>query len=596
MTRQNGYLSHLSMPQIAEHISQCIKLSMENKINVKNAFNLEMIDFMSYMIKKRDTNMSDLQVASTSLDVSTKIYSYRVDGVHTEILKMIGGLDKQDKTEDVPIADAEGQQEEGEDEQRSKKQSQKRKKKKRQIFATTEALRAKVGVTNPASMSMGEGDVQTTDTLYQAKMPNHAGSGFHHHQYDDVVVDIVDYRLGQNALIKICVFQSELSHLDICRSFASFKFQGWSVEDEPEVPQIEERDDSRFQFDLDASLPPDNDHDSCGKNYFDIEDEEENIDRCIGIPNRMGNIVDFRDIVTRVAKPSEYSFVQRSMNVHWAGPSHWKFKNVVRSMNSSSKFMEACRQAANKRRTKVEIQYKIDVKKVLESKFVPSQFAKLHAKTAKTDWNEEKLTLPRDMHYNIQSIARPYLHSLRLKLPGTELDTKDMPDEIQEYDYNNENDTSNYCPDVNGEEYHIGEDNAEENEPEFRFESGCSQFALTGENLVAAPKLASKIAIPYCLRAKKIDMHQLKKSIWKCLVSSGSKENVNMQQCMKDDKVNESKKFSEVYKVLPGMLTKNNTEALSFPIAFVSLLHLANERTLKIIALPDMSDLIVDED
>lgn len=92
-----SFLVNMPPSQMAERISQCIKLGTENKINPKNAFSLEMIDFMTYMIKKKDANMSNLQVATTSLDVSTKIYGFRVDGVHMDILKMIAGVDKQNK-------------------------------------------------------------------------------------------------------------------------------------------------------------------------------------------------------------------------------------------------------------------------------------------------------------------------------------------------------------------------------------------------------------------------------------------------------------------------------------------------------------------
>lgn len=92
-----GFIVHMPADQMAERITQCIKLGAENKINPKNAFSLEMIDFMTYMIKKQDANMSNLQVASTSLDVSAKIYGFRVDGVHMDILKMIGGLEQQEK-------------------------------------------------------------------------------------------------------------------------------------------------------------------------------------------------------------------------------------------------------------------------------------------------------------------------------------------------------------------------------------------------------------------------------------------------------------------------------------------------------------------
>lgn len=129
----------------------------------------------------------------------------------------------------------------------------------------------------------------------------------------------------------------------------------------------------------------------------------------------------------------------------------------------------------------------------------------------------------------------------------------------------------------------------------------ASQLPFTGDNLVALPKLTNKSTIPYCLRAKKIDMKQLKTSIWKCLTPN-EENNESIRSTMEavkrnvDAKMSESKHFSKVYKSLPNELTKSNNEALSFPISFVSLLHLANEKTLKITSSSDFSDLIVQQD
>lgn len=62
------------------------------KINMKNAFNLQLIDCMSEMLRKKDPEMNNFQAASCTLDASTKIYAYRVDCVHIDTLKMAGGL------------------------------------------------------------------------------------------------------------------------------------------------------------------------------------------------------------------------------------------------------------------------------------------------------------------------------------------------------------------------------------------------------------------------------------------------------------------------------------------------------------------------
>lgn len=189
-----GFLANIPAPQMAESINECIKLSAENKINIKNAFSLEMIDFMTYMIKKQDVNMSNLQVASTSLDVSTKIYGYRVDSVHMEILKMVGGLEKQDNDAEKDADEGEAMQE-GAEASGERNDGQKKKKKKRarqKILSTMEALRGNIEISKPMSAMIGEGDLQTSDMLYQATLPNHANSGFYLHLYNDVLVDTLE--------------------------------------------------------------------------------------------------------------------------------------------------------------------------------------------------------------------------------------------------------------------------------------------------------------------------------------------------------------------------------------------------------------------
>lgn len=57
-----GACSGLSSAQLAEHYASCIKLSTENKITVKNAFSLQLIDYMSMMLKRHDNKMEDFQV------------------------------------------------------------------------------------------------------------------------------------------------------------------------------------------------------------------------------------------------------------------------------------------------------------------------------------------------------------------------------------------------------------------------------------------------------------------------------------------------------------------------------------------------------
>lgn len=227
---------------------------------------------------------------------------------------------------------------------------------------------------------------------------------------------------------------------------------------------------------------------------------------------------------------------------------------------------------------------------------------RLQVKTAKVGWTEEKITHPKDEHYDSRNCCRFYFRSkLHFNfLKEKNMNTTHLSDEVENYNYNNEHDVSNYCPDLQNDDYQIGDDN--ENGGVSGFNSDVdpgigTQGILTGENLVAAPKLTSKIFIPYSLRAKKIDMRQLKKSIWRSLTKSVSdKENINIREAVEqemNDRVKDEKSFCTVYKDLPKLLSKANADALSLPIAFVSLLHLANEKNLEVKSSDDLSDLLV---
>lgn len=77
--------------QLAEHYSNCIRLSNENKITSKNAFQLHLIDHIRKVLQAED-GTTNFQSASCTLDASAKIYAHRVDHVHSEALHIAGEL------------------------------------------------------------------------------------------------------------------------------------------------------------------------------------------------------------------------------------------------------------------------------------------------------------------------------------------------------------------------------------------------------------------------------------------------------------------------------------------------------------------------
>lgn len=377
--RSLGLSNVAQMPalQISERITQCIKLSAENKINVKNAFSLEIIDFMTFLIKKKDKEMSNLQVASTSLDVSAKIYGFRVDGVHTDILKMIGGLDKQDKNAgDGNEAPNETNTQEGGEKNTEDQGVQKKKKKrtKRNILSTVDSLRGNVEVVNPITLMMGEGDSQTTDLLFQAMLPYHETGQICLNSYNDVIFD----EISEDEPLKT----KEIEHqnitinagLDICPSFTNFQFLGWSADNEP-IDEPSPQNESRYQFDLDASLPAD-DIPPPHTNAFDVDDEyHEEVNRFGGGPNRTENIVDLSNVIAScgLKKNFEYSYLQDSLasQIQWVGPLHWKVRPHRSLIGSRIMPPAACRDTGRKKKEITIEQKEEDARKAVAEKFLP---------------------------------------------------------------------------------------------------------------------------------------------------------------------------------------------------------------------------------
>lgn len=98
-----------------------------------------------------------------------------------------------------------------------------------------------------------------------------------------------------------------------------------------------------------------------------------------------------------------------------------------------------------------------------------------------------------------------------------------------------------------------------------------SLHAFDQENLVAAPRLANRDSIAYARRDKVINMQEVRNAIWRLLTTS-SRQSHDREVTL----------FSEVYRNLPRMVSEQTVQVLSISIVFVALLHVANERNLRL--------------
>lgn len=84
------------------------------------------------------------------------------------------------------------------------------------------------------------------------------------------------------------------------------------------------------------------------------------------------------------------------------------------------------------------------------------------------------------------------------------------------------------------------------------------------------------------MRAKKVDMKQLKHYTWKMLTEK-------TPEGEKDDVAPTT--FFSIYQRLPTKLSPNMRESLSVPLALLSLLHIANEKGLILEKQDDLKDI-----
>ena len=119
----------LDAAAVAALYQNCLKLASENKITAKNTWALPLIDHMADLVAAGGpagggadgADGTDFQRASLTLAAGVSIYAHRVDAVHGDVFRILGGLgrpadgkgvgDDKDEVEGAGAADDEGEEE-----------------------------------------------------------------------------------------------------------------------------------------------------------------------------------------------------------------------------------------------------------------------------------------------------------------------------------------------------------------------------------------------------------------------------------------------------------------------------------------------------
>ncbi|GAB0200322.1 condensin complex subunit 2 [Grus japonensis] len=606
------------------------------KITTKNAFGLHLIDYMTEILKQKDSELTNFKIAAGTLDASAKIYAVRVDAVHADTYKVLGGLGKDSaptKNMDTP---------EGEDSPAP--ESVKRvQTKKKHSFKTIEQNLNNINVSEANRRC--EVDPMFQKTAASFDECSTAGiflTGLHtqscHSEllFDSKIVPLPSSEtltLPNSDPVKVTDLKSLLAQCiekrPICSSLAGFQFTKWDAEshDESVSALMDKFKKSDQVFDINAeidsdvedcvpTLPDDNfNSDSPRSRVADkIGEFTENLNsfgtvrqskRIDAVPFGDGDIGTM--CLHLSMKPGEYSYFSPQTLSMWAGPEHWRFKPRHKLDSDSEK--ETKKRSAKKA---FEINFDEDID--FEAHFRKTKASVTLAKSILESQNVKSTTLPTDFNYDpntiLQLFLKPAVKLCRTSEPDNLLDNED---EIGEYDYNNPNDTSNFCPALQAA------DSDDDNDP-IQFMGQTGEFNLTvhpegqdaepnrvvgdvdittyGElNLIAEPQKVNKIAIQYAKTAKKMDMKRLKKNMWDLLTNGQKKETVAEMEDAEEENntsvVAGEKVFSNITKELLHRLPSAMANNLSVPLAFACLLHLANEKNLKLEGTEDLSDVLV---
>ncbi|CAH0547136.1 unnamed protein product [Brassicogethes aeneus] len=602
----NESTKFLGEQEMKDHFQICTKLFSENKITTKNAWQLHIIDLLRHMSQK--SNSDTLQVASTSLDISAKVYGIRVDDIHSDGLKLASSMARASEKQLPQISNIDDNFECNDE----KSQEKKIKKKKRltsgdknTISKDPSSLIAPLPILESVFFSTRtNAESNAIDNLFTntLKMDN---SGYKFMLLNNCKgwADSSNLILKKGKIFSLSL--NSLSNFKLCIPFSDFQVDDWDPEEEEKQLEAEKTLNSQREnevvFDengipiaeLDGSI-----HDIFSNENNDeidmniSEDIQEEQEFCAQVQGEIAHINNFQPADVLIKTEYSYNSTLRTHNGKvidqiWAGPSHWKLKYIRRSTSRFS--------GQNSNISEKNILTKhAKAKKKLPAQTFEEQIVgmdinkhfKIKKKPLATDLQKKTLPVPDQTCVKLMEC----INELILKkgaVPVTkaqqiENEKNLLNYEVSGYKYENPND-SQYCSQQNEDDPMDNEDLMDNNfDTEERHHQ---QQNFLSENLVHMPTLVPKSYVPYALQAKKMDMKKLKAAVWQKLV-----KNVESQ----DAKIN-TISFSNLYNELPCLLNEKMKKELSCPLAFVALLHLCNEQNLNLKQLPGYKDFVIKE-
>ncbi|KAL9384750.1 hypothetical protein Peur_021760 [Populus x canadensis] len=588
----------LDKQQILDLFHNCIKLASENKINQKNTWELNLIDHLAEIIKVEEESDTEtnFQKASCTLEAGVKIYSLRVDSVHSEAYKVLGGINRaglEDEPGTVDGVNADN----GHEESHSKRETEK-----------------KISPLSTLEPSFEALNVKKFDVAFAVDPLYHQTSA----QFDEggakgLLLNNLGVYGGCRVLFDSqevpgkctsCENQREgldMIELSFARDYIEQMVLNMRTKDEISptlgiiVDQFDEdnkrplnifpshqtfgdqfhEDDRTYNNEVEFDGET---HENCGPWNVDQDDQRSVIDEDpIGADTtfpsyheeREPHLFDNPDTDDRFDKvdwPLFLSLGFTSKRNDWAGPDHWKYQKVKEDPSTTE---EGSPVITKRPKTKKKAELDIDFTKALDEE-MPDVFAPpKNAKSLLLPANRPQCntTLPEDCHYQPEDLAKLFLLPNIMCLGKRR---KKFSDETRQ-----QADDCGPLPSWDGESAFAGQ-----------FDDGDAYSDVEDPNtLVSQPRQVNKIEVHYDKASKQVDVQTLKETLWHRIQESP-------QMPVQDQE--EAVSFRDLLASFPSDCRAAATiKEISPHLCFICLLHLANEHGLSIRGCASLNDLSI---
>ncbi|KAM7492361.1 hypothetical protein LguiA_035282 [Lonicera macranthoides] len=538
--------------------------------------------------------------ASCTLEAGVKIYSMRVDSVHSEAYKVLGGINRvgQENEQgeyyiDCTLEDANISS--GQEEGNSKKEHDKKLSPLSTLESSFEALNVKKfdaafavdPLYHQTSAQFDEGGAKglllNNLGLYggcrvlfdSLEVPGKSMSSTSQHDN----AEAIDISYARDCIEQMLLNMPQKDEIspslrEIVNRFAE---DNGRASDAFSSDQTSAEHVFETYNNYDAELDGDA-YDNCGTWDYDNGEQTSVVDEGAyggDLPSHHEetetNIFHGPDVDDRFAKVDGYLFLSlgfASKQNAWAGPDHWKYRKA-KGLEEPTK-ENGSPLTTKKPRSKKQAEIDIDFTKALENDDLSDVFAPpKNPKTLLLPANRVPCNtlLPEDCHYQPEELVKLFILpnvmclGRRGRKPSDESSQQrdeygPMPTWDDEGGFGGEYDDGNAYSDV--------EDSS---------------------TLVSQPRQVNKIEVQYDKTSKQVDVQALKVTLWDCMQESQAKS-VQAQE--------ETLSFRQILATFPNKCrAAASLDEISPHLCFICLLHLANEHGLSIHGCSNLDDLSI---